>query len=110
MRLLLFFIGKIIINFRGLNNRVLRTTLKCQFKNVGHNLKFSNKDIFSFKNISIGNDVYIGPGAIFLSSDAEIMIGNKVLFGPNVTIITGDHSTKLSGQYMADMKVKEWSC
>ena len=39
---------------------------------------------FTFDTISIGTDVYIGPGAHFASTLSPITIGNKVRFGPYV--------------------------
>lgn len=99
-------IGKLIFLFRGIKNRLFRYFLRSRFKRCGINVKFNNKDAFSYENISIGNDVYIGPGAVFLSSDSEIFIGNKILFGPNVTIITGDHPIDLRGKYIYDIKKK----
>lgn len=99
-------IGNLIFILRGTKNRLFRFFFKARFKQCGVNVKFNNNDIFSFENISIGNDVYIAPGAVFLSSDSEIFIGNKVLFGPNVTIITGDHPIDLRGKYIYDIKNK----
>ena len=107
MRLIGYLIGKLIILFRGIKNRIFRYFLKFSFKSYGKNLKFNNKDTFTYKNISIGDDVYIAPGAVFLSSDSEIFIGNKVLFGPNVTIITGDHPIDLRGNYIYDIHEKQ---
>lgn len=99
-------IGKLIFIFRGIKNRLFRHFIRFRFKHCGVNVKFNNEDTFSYENISIGNDVYIAPGAVLLSSDSEIFIGNKVLFGPNVTIITGDHPIDLRGKYIYDIKEK----
>lgn len=107
MRLIGYVIGKLIILFRGIKNRIFRYFLKFSFKSYGKNVKFNNRDIFTYKNITIGNDVYIAPGAVFLTSDSEIFIGNKVLFGPNVTIITGDHPIDLRGKYISDIHLKQ---
>ncbi len=60
---------------------------------------------FSYQNISIGDDVYIGPYAMFRSIK-DIKIGNKVLFGPHVYIIGGDHNYSVVGRYMFDVKQK----
>jgi len=76
------------------------------FDNFGSNSIFHPFDYYSFKNTSIGKDVYIGPGAVMLSSDAKITIGNKVIMGPSVTLITGDHNTSEIGEYMFDIKNK----
>ena len=75
------------------------------FKSHGKNLIFyPTKSDFFYKNISIGDDVFIGPGASFIASRSYIQIGNKVMFGPNVTIRGGNHSTHIIGKQMADYK------
>jgi acetyltransferase-like isoleucine patch superfamily enzyme len=99
-------IGFCIYNLKGLQNRIGRYFIKYLFKSIGHNVKFQFKDVFTFKNISIGNDVYIGPHATFLAAEAPINIGNKVLFGPNVSIITGNHPIDLRGKYIFDILEK----
>jgi acetyltransferase-like isoleucine patch superfamily enzyme len=76
------------------------------FKKHGkNNVFFPTKSSFSYNNIILGNDVYIGPGANF-SSITIISIGNKVIFGPNVTIMGGDHNISAIGKYMYDVKEK----
>jgi len=100
-------IAKLILLLRGAKNRILRYFLRSNFKACGTNVKFNHKDTFSYQNITIGNDVYIAPGAVFLSSDSELFIGNKVLFGPNVTIITGDHASDLRGRFIFDITEKK---
>lgn len=76
------------------------------FKKIGDNLIFDPYGTYSFHNISFGNDVYIGPGAVLYAEDAEIIFGSKILIGPNVTIITGDHNSSVLGKYMFDVKNK----
>ena len=73
---------------------------------VGPNFRFKYNDTFHYENISVGYDVYVGPGALFMSSDANIWIGSKVLFGPNVSIITGDHPIELNGRFIYDQLEK----
>ena len=76
------------------------------FKKHGKNVIFSPLNSqFSNKNIELGNDVYIGPGAKF-SAITSIIIGNKVMFGPNVTIMGGDHNISQLGKYMFDVEEK----
>ena len=104
---MMIFFSSLLIYYRGISNIFLRSLLSSQFAKIGKNVKFNNKDIFTYRNIFIGNDVYIGPGATFLSSDSTLTIGNKVLFGPNVTIITGDHPIELRGKYIYDIKNKK---
>lgn len=98
----------------------LRLLYKPRWEKAGKNIRYNLlNSTFHFRNISIGNNVYIGPKAMFLSSDAKLIIGNNVLFGPNVTIITGDHATdkvgklirenldKSSGNYDKDVIVED---
>jgi acetyltransferase-like isoleucine patch superfamily enzyme len=54
----------------------------------------------------VGDDVFIGPGAVFTASRSAIRIGNKVMFGPNVAIIGGDHNTSVAGRFMHDVDEK----
>lgn len=100
-------IAQFIFLYRGGKNRLVRFFLRSSFRKCGKNVKFNHKDTLTYRNISVGNDVYIAPGAVFLSSDSEIFIGNKVLFGPNVTIITGDHPIDLRGKYIYDITEKK---
>lgn len=103
----IFYLGGLgIIYLRGIKNRASRFFLKHLFKSYGKNLKFSASDIFTYSNISLGNDVYIGPKAIFLAAEAPINIGNKVLFGPGVSIITGNHPIDLRGKFIYDILEK----
>lgn len=75
------------------------------FHSSGRNLIFSPSDTFSYKTISIGDDVFIGRGAHF-SSVKSLEIGDRVMFGPNVKILGGNHNSELNGQAMRFNKVK----
>lgn len=55
------------------------------------------------KQLKIGNDVYIGSGAVLSAPNSGISIGNKVMMGPNVMIIGGDHNTSVIGRFMRDV-------
>lgn len=81
--------------------------LKSMFNKCGKNVKIAKNGMFSFKNISIGNDVYIGPNALIICAKAHVTIGNKVMFGPGATIITGGHRTDMIGRFMYDIKENE---
>jgi acetyltransferase-like isoleucine patch superfamily enzyme len=78
------------------------------FLSSGKNVRFFpfNSDIH-YWNVSVGDDVYIGPFACFICGIAGIEIGNKVIMGPNVTIITGEHPIDLRGRYIYDIKEKQ---
>jgi acetyltransferase-like isoleucine patch superfamily enzyme len=76
------------------------------FIKCGRNVKIGYGCQLSHECIELGDDVYIGPGATFMSGISIIRIGNKVMFGPNVTIMGGDHRTNVIGSYMYDVKEK----
>ena len=79
-----------------------------QFASCGREVYFyPTKSYFFYNTISVGNNVYIGPGAMFLASDCSITIGDKVLFGPNVSIVGGNHSTNIIGKLMADYNLSD---
>lgn len=81
--------------FVGGGNKVFSVFAKHLFVKCGYNVHFSplNSE-FSCGRISIGNDIYIGPHAIF-SSIKGIAICNKVTFGLNVAIMTGNHNFRV---------------
>lgn len=102
------YIGYIIILVYKVYNRILMHLLKYQFRKCGINVLFYPiKSEFSYKNIIIGNNVFIGNGASFISSISLIQIGNNVLFGPNVSIRGGNHSSHIIGKLMFDYKIKD---
>lgn len=99
-------VGSIIILLRKIYSNILQLILKRKFKRVGKNFKFDPFGRYSFDTIEVGNDVFIGPGAILLASESFIRLGNKIMFGPNVTMMGGDHNTSVIGQYMYDVTEK----
>ena len=89
---------------RGCTNRFLSFFYKKMLKGCGSNVRFSAlTSDFTYRNLTIGNDVYIGPHALFLCTESQIFIGNKVLFGPHVTIIGGDHRITDVGRFIYDV-------
>jgi acetyltransferase-like isoleucine patch superfamily enzyme len=89
-------------------DRILMILYRTQFSSCGENVFFyPTKSNIYYKTIDIGNDVFIGPGAMFLSSNSLIKIGDKVMFGPNVSIIGGNHSKHIVGKFMADYKLSD---
>jgi len=89
-------------------DRALMYLSRSQFASCGKHVYFyPTKSELYYKTIEIGDNVYIGPGAMFLAKDSSIKIGNKVLFGPNVSIIGGNHSTHIIGKMMADYKLSD---
>ncbi|MDY4635687.1 MAG: acyltransferase [Candidatus Limivicinus sp.] len=108
---ILFFLCRIGDSIRSRFNRLVYSRYQCsKFKSCGQNVILGERCQFTgYENISIGNDVYIGPGACWVSARADIIVGNKVNFGPQVAIVTGNHRTDVVGKYMADVyeKLKE---
>ena len=103
-------IAKLLLELKHLccggSNYLFSKLVKNAFKKCGKNVHFSplNSD-FSYNKISIGNDVYIGPHAMF-SSLKGITIGSKVTFGPNVSIMAGNHNFREVGKYIFDVHYK----
>jgi acetyltransferase-like isoleucine patch superfamily enzyme len=100
------YIAKLMFLFSSINNRLFAIIVKSLFHKVGKNFVLGGKGVFAYENISIGDDVYIGPQAYFMAGDAPLVIGNKVIFGPKVTIITGDHRFDEVGKYICEMTSK----
>ncbi|MDX1538546.1 acyltransferase [Arsukibacterium sp.] len=86
--------------------RLLMKLFLYRFSAYGRNVIFNPFDNFSYETISLGSDVYIGPGAVFNASESSIQIGSKVMFGPEVCIMGGDHNFSLVGECMFDVKLK----
>ena len=97
--------GYFWITLCGAVRRLLHFFLKPLFLECGKNVSFHPLDKFSYKNIKIGDDVFIGKGACF-EAVSRITIGDKVMFGPNVNIRGGNHNTSVVGKFMADVKEK----
>lgn len=100
-----YLIGITIILYRKVIRKLIMVSIRPLFKSYGRNFQFDPFGQYSFSTITVGDYVYIGPGACF-SAIKGISIGNKVVFGPNVTIMGGDHNTGEIGRYMYDVKNK----
>lgn len=69
-----------------------RRAMRPLFASCGKNpVFFPVRSHFSYKHISLGDNVYIGPGAFMLAHLSRIRIGSNTAIGPNVSIIGGDH-------------------
>ncbi|MBQ0143286.1 MAG: CatB-related O-acetyltransferase [Prevotellaceae bacterium] len=96
---------------RGGGNRIASFLVKREFKSCGNNVRFSPlNSTFSYKNICIGNDVYIGPRVTIMAGnhnfrdigvfifdnhdkrdgdDLPVIIEDDTWIGCNVTILKG---------------------
>lgn len=84
-------IGWLIFTIRKLNTHFVRDYQLSKFKNVGRSVKLCEGGAFTYRTISIGDDVFIGRNCCFQSERGEIVIGNHVMFGPGVNIHGGNH-------------------
>ena len=104
MRLIALLVYYIMYFIKGVTNRFFSFFYKHLMIKCGKNVRFGAlSSIIFYKNIAMGNDVYVGPRAVFMATESRIYIGNKVLFGPHVTIIGGDHRFTDVGRYIYDV-------
>ena len=89
-----------------LYRRLIMHLLRPLFKSHGKNFVFDPFGSYTFRTISVGDDVAISSGATFSATDSTITIGNKVMFGPNVTIMGGNHNTSIVGRFIFDVHDK----
>ncbi len=80
---------------------------KSLFASCGRNVTINRKCTFSYSNVHLGDNVFIGEGALFLSALSQIYIGSNVMFGPHVTIIGGDHRVDVVGEYMINVGIRD---
>ena len=89
-------------------DRGLMYLYRHQFAGCGKKVVFyPTRSDLMYRNIYIGNDVFIGPGASFYALISRITIGDKVAFGPNVTIRGGNHSSHIIGKYLFDYQTRD---
>lgn len=86
--------------------RLRMIALACLFDRHGANFWFDPAGIYSYKNISVGDDVNLGVQPIMLAELSKIVIGNKVMFGPQVVVIGGGHNIEPVGVFMIDVTEK----
>lgn len=75
---------------RKILNKILLGKLPL-FKSVGKGSEIKHGSFFGSKQISIGDDVYIGPDAYWYGQ-GTIEVGNNVIFGPKTVIWTVNHN------------------
>jgi len=68
-----------------------RRIRRIKFKCIGTNVILDRDFVISrSENLSIGNNVYIGPGA-YLSCIGNVIISDGTIIGPKITIYTSNH-------------------
>lgn len=89
-------------------HKFLLKNLFTKLASCGKNVYFEEGfSIFGAKNISLGNNVYFGVGAILMAANAPIEIKGHFMSGPRLTIITGDHRTDIKNKYMDEISDDE---
>lgn len=84
--------GKICRETAHLYESIGRLLMRPLFASCGRKtVFFPANSHFSYKHISLGDNVYIGPGAFMLAHRSRIRIGSDTAIGPHVTVIGGDH-------------------
>lgn len=92
-------IGKIFIELSNLRQSIMRKLMRSQFAQCEKNVTFFPiGSYFNYKNISISNNVYIGPKAFMLAHLSHIYIGRNTAIGPNCSIIGGNHRFDIVGK------------
>ena len=93
---------------RAYNKLLLMPSPRYSFASCGENVTLGRRsEISGARNIYMGHDVYLGPGATLLTTRAKIRIGNYVMSGPNLTVVTGDHRTDIVDRPMMELIDKD---
>lgn len=99
-------LAHVFLFYRRICRRIRMLLMRRLFKSYGENFVFDPEGVYSFETISVGDDVYIGPGAKLSASESSITFGNKIMLGPNVVMMGGDHNASQVGKFMYDVKEK----
>lgn len=106
MLILLKIPGYAILFSRRLWRRFRMYLLLPLLKEHGRNVWLDPEGLYSFENITIGSDVFLGQAPTLMATKSSIKIGNKVMFGPGVSLIGGSHNTAVCGRFMFDVRDK----
>lgn len=87
--------GWLVFTIRKLNTHAVRKYQISKFKHIGRGVKLCEGGAFTYRTITIGDDVFIGRNCVFQSEKGQIVIGNHVMFGPGVNIHGGNHDFSL---------------
>jgi acetyltransferase-like isoleucine patch superfamily enzyme len=96
---LYYLLGRVLARLKMLMLRPL-------FAKHGSDFFFDPNGLYSYKNISVGNNVNLGVRPILMADLSSIQIGNHVMFGPEVVLIGGGHNSTVVGRFMATVHEK----
>ena len=93
---------------RAWNKYLLLPGLKKSFSACGENVSLGRGfEVAGASNVSMGSNVYLGPGATLLTTRAKIRVGDWVMSGPRLTVVTGDHRTDVLDRPMMSLTDEE---
>lgn len=89
---------------RLVKNQIIRYSVNACGKRVQFGPNFQ---AYGIGNISIGNDVSMGPNNTVMCTRAKVKIGDHVMTAPGVTLITGMHRYDIVGRTMKSIRNDE---
>lgn len=107
MRRFIILLSLMLDRVFGISRFFLGRIYRYRFAQVGRNFSFDPYGLYSYENISIGDNVNLGCRPIIIASKSKISIGSHVMFGPEVTVRGGNHRIDILGRYMIDVKESE---
>lgn len=102
-----FFYSKYDLFSRGIYRFCIMPFKLMLFGVCGKNVVIAKGSSFTYRNVYIGDNVFIGGNAMFMCTRAKIILGNNIMFGPHVFIITGGHRMDIVGRYMTSIRDNE---
>lgn len=100
-------IASVIDRMFSLSVSALARLYRPRFAHTGVNFSFDPLGIYTYQNISVGDNVNLGYRPVLIAAKSKIVIGNQVMFGPQVTIRGGNHRVDILGRYMISIKEDE---
>ena len=94
------FIYKVYLKLCSIKNLAINRFRLSLLKKHGNNISISLSSDITWQNLTLGNNVYLGPNTRIMSTRAQVILHDNIMFGPGVTIITGDHRYDLVGRTM----------
>jgi len=73
----------------------------------GENCQIEGFGSFSYNNITMGDNVYIGENCCLISSNAQIVIGSNVMISSHAMLASGNHRINVIGELMINITEKE---
>lgn len=99
-------LGIFILLVKRISRRLRMVIFRPLFLRHGCSFWFDPDGSYSYRNISVGDNVNLGVKPILLAELSKIEIGSGVMFGPEVMVIGGGHNISLVGKFMSSVSVK----